>query len=154
VAPGDFLLVSWPRGNFVSVLPAASFAAAYAAAEPTRSLSGGGDAVAYGAFAISRLTYVFQLLLDEYALKDGRAAHASHAPPAVAASLQAEASAMVPLVVQVLRCLGQCPDAFLQHHLAWVLPSLCELIRCRDDAVRVALHHVMATTLCPVLTAQ
>jgi hypothetical protein len=154
VAPGDFLLVSWPRGNFVSVLPAASFAAAYAAAEPTRSLSGGGDAVAYGAFAISRLTYVFQLLLDEYALKDGRAAHASHAPPAVAASLQAEASAMVPLVVQVLRCLGQSPDAFLQHHLAWVLPSLCELIRCRDDAVRVALHHVMATKLCPILTAQ
>jgi len=159
VRPGDFLLVSWPRGSEVSVQPAATFAAAYvAAAEPTTNLathSNTGDVVPYGAFASSRLTYVFQLLLDEYALKDGRAAHARNTQPgAVAASLQAETSAMTPLVVQVLLCLGQCSDEFLRHHLGWVMPSMCELIRCRDDEVRVALHHIMVTKLSPILTTQ
>jgi len=158
VRPGDFLLVSWPRGSEVSVQPAATFAAAYVAAEPTTSLathSNTGDVVPYGAFASSRLTYVFQLLLDEYALKDGRAAHARNTQPgAVAASLQAETSAMTPLVVQVLLCLGQCSDEFLRHHLGWVMPSMCELIRCRDDEVRVALHHIMVTKLSPILTTQ
>jgi brefeldin A-inhibited guanine nucleotide-exchange protein len=158
VEPGDFLLVSWPRGSEVSVQPAATFAAAYVAAEPTTSLathSNTGDVVPYGAFASSRLTYVFQLLLDEYALKDGRAAHARNTQPgAVAASLQAETSAMTPLVVQVLLCLGQCSDEFLRHHLGWMMPSMCELIRCRDDEVRVALHHIMVTKLSPILTTQ
>ena len=102
----------------------------------------------------ARLTYTFQVVLDEYALKDGRASHAlSHAHSSEsnvfgngsgdAAALEEEATKMTDTVVQVLRCLVQSDDEYLARNMNWLMGSLCELVRCRDEKVRLALHKVM-----------
>jgi hypothetical protein len=79
------------------------------------------------------------------------------------------------LVVQVLKCLGEVSDGYLQENMGWVMPAACELIRCHDvevmahgaltfslhltrllssliTQVRVALHHFMVSKLSPILT--
>jgi hypothetical protein len=122
VKAGDLLVTPWPRGGPLDVFDSASFAAAYVSVEPRKhttaaavpgmaSASAGGagtggdneQPLSFGPFAGSRLTYVFQLVLDEYALKDGRAAMArSRAatagdPTGEVVSLQAETSSLTPV---------------------------------------------------------
>ena len=98
--------------------------------------------------------FIHQVVLDEYALKDGRASHAlSHAHSSEsnvfgngsgdAAALEEEATKMTDTVVQVLRCLVQSDDEYLARNMNWLMGSLCELVRCRDEKVRLALHKVM-----------
>jgi hypothetical protein len=235
---GDVLVAPWPRGGELRALTAAEVAEAFEPVEAKFGAAGGaaGEAAAdeagdLGSFAASRLTFVFQLVLDEFALKDARAAARS----ADEAALNAETIVMSPvsapqssprldpppphiffgygrkrppppsrtpppttvttatttnhlqlhlhihtsnhrpfpqMTVQVLRCLDQCNDSYLDQNRAWILPSLCELIRCRDPEVticpcfaylsvvmrsspqvKMALHHVMAVKLCPILIA-
>ena len=50
---------------------------------------------------------------------------------------------MADIVVQVLCCLVQSEDEYLIANMNWLMGSLCELVRCRDEKVRLALHKVM-----------
>ena len=60
-----------------------------------------------------------------------------------AAALEEETHKMIGTVVQVLRCLTHSEDEYLMANMNWLMGSLCELVRCRDDQVRIALHKVM-----------
>ena len=59
--------------------------------------------------------------------------------------------AMMPVLINVLNALESAADDFLRRHMSWVLPSLCDLIRCRRPEVAAVLHRVMMTKLTPLL---
>uniref|UniRef100_A0A7S2FRD0 Sec7/BIG1-like C-terminal domain-containing protein n=1 Tax=Florenciella parvula TaxID=236787 RepID=A0A7S2FRD0_9STRA len=106
-------------------------------------------------FAEPRFTLTLQLVLSEYAQKERRAELAVSGSGGYqggdASSLEVESDAMMPVLINVLTALESANDGYLRRNMAWILPSLCDLIRCRRPEVRAGLHRIMMTKMSPVL---
>jgi hypothetical protein len=149
VSGNDVLLVNWPGGCEVTVMSKSDFEKRYQRQERIVD-----DDTSLGSFAATRLNFIFQLVLDEYAKKDLRCAMAQDDEDEevdIVSSYQNEASFMTPVVIQIIRALSQCDESYLKANASWIMLSMCELIRCNDEDVRVALHKFMTLKLCPLL---
>jgi len=155
ISSGDVLFVSWPGGCEVDVMSSNDFNMRYERVDRVETLTPKEEDKSIGEFAASRLNFIFQLVITEYAKKDLRCSKAQddeNESVDIIASYQNETAFLTPIVIQVTKALSQSSEAYLKANLSWVMPAMCELIRCNDEDVRIALHQIMTSKLCPILT--